>query len=645
MNSRSQVAVAAVPAAVLLLLGAGCSSGGTPTAKAPGGTAAPTVTHTATPTHPGPRARPVAAALVAYGSCPRLRQSLRLEALAEVTPYGLPQSLRRLDDFALASTSGSLRAPAPASLPQAAKAAADAPVGTTFSGTNNQEAGVDEPDLVKTDGKVLLVLQQRPPVLRLVRVSSVSGDRPVPVGRLALPVGLQAPQLLLLGDRALVLGSESDAQGARSTVRVVDISDPASPSVERTFSVDGQVVDARLIGKRVVLAVQSTPSVPVTYPLSPKPIDLRMSLLINRRAVAAVADSNVLSTVTVQPGGTRYRADCASALHPGVPSGLGTTTLLTLDPAADKPTQTTTIVGSTSNLYASTTSLYLATSAWNPTGSVTTTDLHGFDLTDPDHPRPLGSGSVPGRLLDQYALSAAHSDLRVATTSGGDSRVTVLRPEDGVLTTVGTLTGLGKGEQIYGVRYVGDLAYVVTFHQTDPLYVVDLTDSAHPRLRGQLELTGFSSTLYPLDGTRLLGVGQGADVTGRQRGLQLSVFDVASPDRPRLAGRTILAASSSPAEQDHHALLWWKDTHLLVLPLIQYDGKAPSPGAVAFRVAGDGALTEAARISPPPATDQGFENGPVRELVVGDLLYSVTEHGLVTNRLDELSTQSWTPFP
>src|SRR3954451_20938896 len=113
------------------------------------------------------------------------------------------------------------------------------------------------------------------------------------------------------------------------------------------------------------------------------------------------------------------------------------------------------------------------------------------------------------------------------------------------------------------------MGYVVTFRQTDPLYAVDPTDPAHPAVAGELKIPGYGAYLHPLADGRLIGVGQAAEGNGRIQGLQVSLFDVSDPSRPtRIATKQLgQNYSSSEAESDPHAFLYWPDTKLLVVPV------------------------------------------------------------------------------
>src|SRR5690606_18016037 len=120
-------------------------------------------------------------------------------------------------------------------------------------------------------------------------------------------------------------------------------------------------------------------------------------------------------------------------------------------------------------------------------------DIHRFDITDPAATTYEMSGHVDGTLLNQFALDEHEGHLRVATTTGSpwdegdgesESHVVVLAPGDGALEPVGRVSGLGRGETIHSVRFLGDVGYVVTFEQTDPLYTLDLSDPAAPAVTG-----------------------------------------------------------------------------------------------------------------------------------------------------------------
>lgn len=253
--------------------------------------------------------------------------------------------------------------------------------------------------------------------------------------------------------------------------------------------------------------------------------------------------------------------------------------------------------------------------------------------------------------------------LRIATTeddpTGGQrsvSSVVVLQPQDGTLTPVGRVGGLGKTEQIYSVRYDGDIGYVVTFRQTDPLYTLDLSDPRNPRVRGELKINGYSAYLHPVGNGRILGVGQDATDEGRILGSQVSLFDVsdlAAPDRLDQLG---LGHGTSSVEHDHRAFLYWGDTATAVVPLQTWDRK-PFNGAVVLQISGE-AIRRVGEIvhgrGPDPTIKTPEEpgnlflpewpHGPAgatihRSFVLDDSLVTVSDVGVMVSALDNLETR------
>jgi hypothetical protein len=204
---------------------------------------------------------------------------------------------------------------------------------------------------------------------------------------------------------------------------------------------------------------------------------------------------------------------------------------------------------------------------------------------------------------------------------------------------------------------------VVTFRQTDPLYVIDLSNPARPTLKGQLGLTGFSSFLQPLGGSLMLGVGEAVDANYRQDGLQVSVFDLSNPTAPVLRSKIVVDNASSFAEDDPHALLWWPTQRLVVMPVSDYASQFY--GEIVWHVSTDGALQEIARLAPPAAPSPSaceacaqppgaaatrpvgyspYETGVERAVVVGSLLYSVTDSGLMATSMQSWSKVAWLPY-
>ena len=189
-----------------------------------------------------------------------------------------------------------------------------------------------------------------------------------------------------------------------------------------------------------------------------------------------------------------------------------------------------------------------------------------------------GSGEVSGYLLSQWSLSEYRGVLRVVSTespawwgAGGETEsfLTTLRQQDGGLVQAGRIGGLGKGERVYSVRFAGDVGYVVTFKQIDPLFTLDLANPEKPRVLGELKIPGYSAYLHPVGEDLLLGIGQDVNEEGRPQGTQLSLFDVSDLRKPTRLHSQPLGPGWSEAESDHHAFLFWPKTGLVVIPFEQ----------------------------------------------------------------------------
>jgi uncharacterized secreted protein with C-terminal beta-propeller domain len=174
------------------------------------------------------------------------------------------------------------------------------------------------------------------------------------------------------------------------------------------------------------------------------------------------------------------------------------------------------------------------------------------------------SGEVPGELLNQFSLDASDGNLRVATTVGeefGEDRsandVYVL---DNNLEITGSVKDLGLTERIYSVRFMEDTAYVVTFRQIDPFYVLDLSDPQDPEMRGEVKLPGYSSYLHPLPNDRVVGIGE------EDGQVKATLFDVSDKDNPSVLSSYILDEYRSDAVENHHAFLADREHKVIFVP-------------------------------------------------------------------------------
>ncbi|MCY3585810.1 MAG: beta-propeller domain-containing protein [Acidimicrobiaceae bacterium] len=648
-----------------------------------------------------------AAALRQFGECDAVLSYVQEHAAQAVGPWGLDDGL---------GIAGEVLEAEAAADDAASVGAGSLQPGVDYSTSNVQEAGIDEPHVLKTDGRRMVVASEN-----RVHVVDVTGPAPVLVA--TLEIGDHwISNLLLHGDRVLVFASQWDvivpfaepgdtaseieptsSWGPTTGIVEIDLAS-TTPRVIRRLDIEGDYVGARLTDGVVRVVTTSRPraihwAVPETADLGAQ----ERSAGINRDLIAGTTlDDWLPRFVLNDASGTAVAGgrlvDCGRVWAPPHYAGPGTLSVTTIDIAADGlagAMDTTTIMSDGSTVYASHDHLYVTTTRWHDwgvepagpgDGTPVETEIHMFDTSGRATSTYVGSASVTGTVLNQYSMSEHEGHLRIATTTAqpwwtwraevapeSESLVTVLAVGPDGLAEVGRVDGLGVGERIYAVRYLGELAAVVTFRQIDPLYLLDLSDPTAPAVRGELKITGYSAYLHPLGDDLLLGVGQEATEEGFTVGTQVSLFDIADLDRPERIAQWTAPGGHSQVEFNALAFLHWQPSELAVLPLNQYPfddsgSEPPFLGAVALGTAG-AELTERARLShaDPPVRkcresreilvrpDGTEEPGPwerycwfdtdwqaqvTASAVVGDRLYLASHKALESVWLDSLERAS-----
>jgi len=619
-------------------------------------------------TTPRPRVIKAQGALVQFDACDEFLDHVISHALDLVGPYGLGnEPIWFFEGDAAART---------------AEEPAGGEASDGFSGTNVQVAGVDEPDIVKTDGERIVLLAEG----QLI-VVDVTGEEPVEVGRLAVH-DLSVQSLFVTGDKALMFGSMwghgpiplgedriAPIPGSPS-IQIVEVDISGDPEIVRTMSIDGAFISGRMVDDSVRLVLSSGPvGFEWSYPTGSGLRAERKATQENRQIVRNSTAENWIPyfIVTDAEGdivdeGTLF--PCDRAAHPEEFSGIDMLSVVTIDLSAGLDVvDSMGVLARGDTVYASPDNLYVATQNWQSwrwleTGEASdrpdgpTTEIHKFDISDPVSTSYVASGAVDGYLLNQFAMDEHDGVLRVASTTtpnwwGSDtdseSRVTVLRQTGDTLATVGMVDGLGLTEQIYSVRFLGEFAYVVTFRQTDPLYTLDLSDPTRPAVVGELKIPGYSAYLHPVGEGLVLGIGQDATEDGQVKGTQVSIFDVRDLANPvRLDTYTLSEGTSSQVEYDHHAFLYWDG--LAMIPVEQYwweDNKDQVfMGAVGLNVSESGDLTEISKVVHPGGEKNTWDWRAqiLRSMVIDGSVYTVSSKGIMKSALDDLDTEAWLDF-
>ena len=461
-----------------------------------------------------------------------------------------------------------------------------------YSKTNVQVDGVDEADIVKTDGKFVYVAKEGHVVVFDVRTpSEIAKSSTIRVDDLLdnSVYGYAHVADMFLEDDLLtvVFTAEKKDYGndklftdyyfsmradSQYGIAVYDVSDPAKPESVRYYTQEGYYVSSRRIGDYVYMVTRKSVYAG-NYDGNPKDV------------VPCRCDSAAEETMTPVAPDCIYIAD-------------DSTSFITLGAVnvkdAGEPAGTVTVLGDGGTVYSSAKAMYIFGTRYDyepaddaegaVSSSTVTTNVYKFTI-DGSELAFTASGSVNGTMINQFAADEYEGNLRVATTYEGyttkedktvefytENAVTIL---DENLEKLGELTGLAKGEHIYSVRFNGATGYVVTFRTVDPLFAFDLSDPTDPKVTGELKIPGYSEYMHVYDDNTLLGIGQDAAAESEDadiayyQGLKIALFDVTDPDNMAEIDTFILGdrGTYSAVERDHKALAYYGERDVFGLPV------------------------------------------------------------------------------
>ena len=410
---------------------------------------------------------------------------------------------------------------------------ADAKNGSSYSRTNTRVEGIGEADIVKTDGKNLYIVKGS--TIYIVKLGS--DGKPEKTSKIS-PLDTLADK-----DEKGELVDEVDSgfgvyhsccifltnyvrgiyvynstlvvelccvrnKKIQTGIAVYDIGDTSAPKVKRVFMQDGSPISSRVAGNSIILVSNS-----VIY--------------------SETIDDGIIPRVSSGENGSdmkdeMVRSGDIAVANAANPEGFLIVSKTNLDTLESKP-EATALLGGGSDIYCTDSTVYVATECYDTKSEKTNTKLTSFDITG-EKPQLKASGTVEGTMLDTFSMDEYNGYIRVAVTRSGDNCVYVL---DADMKKVGALENIAPGETVRAVRFSGSTGYVVTFLQTDPLFVIDLSSPESPAIKGEVKLPGFSSYLHPVGKNLLLGVGVGGTEEGTDGSAKLSLFDVSDPSAPK----------------------------------------------------------------------------------------------------------------
>jgi uncharacterized secreted protein with C-terminal beta-propeller domain len=660
----------------------------------------------------GTTVAPAAGVIKKFGSTDEIRDYIRNNtAIAGGTYYTTDGVLAR--DMAIA--------PAPAVAESAAKGLAvpqAAPGGSAdYSTTNVQVAGVDEPDFVKNDAKYIYVITGQ----TLAIVDAFPAASASVVSRTEIE---DSPRELFIDGNRLVLfvtgTADEDVTSAAGTSAVVmervmpyrsyqpvthavfyDISDRAHPKVLKDYTIDGDYIDARLIGSILYLVTREQVSsyyldqitVPairegtrtviapdVYYFDNPEPqyafttissFDTRSAgekeaktYLVGSGNLMYVSENamyityqkyhNIYRTVPPRP---LIDVDSAGSGAAVAPSGVSIPVLwedFNKMSEAEKQAYIAELKNAEQEKIA------------KQEIDQTTTAIHKIAISN-GAITYLARGEVPGVLESQFSMDEYENNLRVATTSNvyttrGSYEYNNVFVLDAGMKTIGSLTHIAEQEKIYSTRFIGERLYMVTFKRIDPFFVIDLSNPAGPKILGKLKIPGYSDYLHPYDATHIIGVGKetGTNDWGgvSTKGLKLALFDVSDVENPRQLDKVEIgdAGTDSAVLSDHKAFLFDKAKNLLVIParvvrnepvVYEKDGILRQNniwyGAYVFGLTPEAGFSLRGTVQHGTGSDRYYYYGSSanevkRSLYIDNVLYTLSTRKILANSLSDINT-------
>lgn len=391
------------------------------------------------------------------------------------------------------------------------------------SGTTVQVEGVDEADVVKTDGKYIYILSFYE---RRVKIVDVTGEKPRQLTSIKTEDIFNC-DMYLSGGRLILLGEGNSEKQSTATAVIYDISDPNNPKELTRCKQSGNYLDSRLIDSRLYIITDFTiNSDEITKGRAESYVP---SVSCKDYNGAVAAESVHFYNNCNYP---RYTVICGYDIKDGALSG------------------TQSVLGGSYTVYANTENIltcgYPDSDGFTQVARFT---LNGGKI------ELKATGSLEGSLLNQFSIDEYKGYFRFVLTDYYKTETNSLVILDGDLKETGKTTDLAPGEKVYSVRFMGNTAYFVTFRQVDPLFSADVSDPYNPKIIGSLKIPGFSSYLFPY-GDKLLGIGQNADEqTGRSGLMKLSMFDISDPANVTESSKTDIPAKYSEALYSHKATL------------------------------------------------------------------------------------------
>lgn len=475
-------------------------------------------------------------------------------------------------------------------------------VANDYSKTNTQVQGVDEADIVKTDGTYIYYLTNE----KLTIINTENASQMKEMSTIKFDETFTPEELFLNNDKLIVIGTRYEYDKTErkigidedylypnymdktyTSAKLYNVKDKINPTLERTVEVEGDYLTARMIGSNVYIVSNK-------YMYYAYICDMHKFSELNEDDFKP----NYLDTATSNETKS-INFDCIYY----IPEFEDTNYLniVAFNITNKQEANVESYLGAGEEIYASKENLYVTKTKYdyvkNNKTSITT-EIYKFNLNNANCTFAK-AGDVPGSVLNQFSMDECNGYFRIATTDStswnSESNTNNLYVLNENLETIGKIEGLAKGERIYSVRFMGNRAYMVTFVETDPLFVIDLSNPTTPTVLGELKIPGYSKYLHPYDETHLIGIGEDTEVVNYgygdrvvTNGMKMAMFDVTDPNNPQELYNVKIGEKGTYSEllYNHKALLFSKEKNIIAFPvsITEDDYKVTFQGAIVYGV-------------------------------------------------------------
>lgn len=475
-------------------------------------------------------------------------------------------------------------------------------VANDYSKTNTQVQGVDEADIVKTDGTYIYYLTNE----KLTIINTENASQMKEMSTIKFDETFTPEEIFLNNDKIIVIGKRYEYDKTErkigidedflypnymdktyTSAKLYNVKDKTNPTLERTVEVEGDYLTARMIGSNVYIASNK-------YMYYAYICNTYKSTELNeddfKPHYLDTATSNETKSINF---------DCIYY----IPEFEDTNYLniVAFNITNNQEANVESYLGAGEEIYASKENLYVTKTKYDyerKNKTSITTEIYKFNLNNANCTFAK-AGDVPGSVLNQFSMDECNGYFRIATTDStswnSESNTNNLYVLNENLETIGKIEGLAKGERIYSVRFMGNRAYMVTFVETDPLFVIDLSNPTTPTVLGELKIPGYSKYLHPYDETHLIGIGEDTEVVNYgygdrvvTNGMKMAMFDVTDPNNPQELYNVKIGEKGTYSEllYNHKALLFSKEKNIIAFPIsiTDNDYKVTFQGAIVYGV-------------------------------------------------------------